>query len=57
MAVLVKNGKNETKWSRKLRKFGQILDFDAETPNIAQNTHLCQILGYLGDRNRIYDHF
>ena len=33
------------------------LDFAAGTPNIAQNTCLCQILGYLGDQNRIYDHF
>ena len=33
------------------------LDFAAGTPNIAQNTCLCQILGYLGNQNRIYDHF
>ena len=33
------------------------LDFAAGTPNIVQNTYLCQILGYLGDQNWVYDYF
>ena len=32
-------------------------DFAEGTPNTSPNTYLCQILGYLSDQNRIYDHF
>ena len=41
MALLVKNSKNETKWSRKLRKFGQILTLMLEKPKKEPKTNLC----------------